>query len=209
MADDLGSMVNEIVNESRRSESAAISGFILDAITHYETERFFFNEFTGSFSLSSSQATYTSADASFIPQIMEIDTLRITVSNNYVPVLRKESAARFREYSNPLTTSQPTAYAYWGQSIIVDPAPDGGYAAEVAGVLQLPSLSASTDANAWTQRGNGKELIKQRAKSLLYSELLRDDGNATRAQAREREALQRLRDRTTSLQASGEITGCL
>lgn len=209
MADDYGSLVAEIVNESRRSMSTDIANIVLDAIAHYETERFFFNELSGSFSLSSSQATYTSADASFIPNIMEIDTLRITVDSNYVPVLRKGSAAQFREYSNPNTFAQPTAYAYWGHSIIVDPAPDGGYAAEVHGVLQLASLSVSTDTNAWVQRGNGKELIKQRAKSILYSEYLRDDANATRAAAREREALQRLRDRTTSLQASGEVTPCL
>jgi hypothetical protein len=209
MPDDFGTMVADIVNETRRSMSAEISNCILDAIDHYQTERFFFNEFSGSFSLSSSQSAYTSADASFIPHIMEIDTLRITVDSNYVPVLRKGSAAQFREYSNPNTFSQPTAYAYWGQSIIVDPAPDGGYAAEVHGVLQLASLSASTDANAWTQRGNGRELIKQRAKSILYSEYLRDDQNATRAAAREREALQRLRDRTNSVQASGEVTPCL
>lgn len=209
MADDFGSLVAEIVDETRRSMSTQIANCILDAITHYETERLFFNQFSGTFSLSSSQSAYTSADASFIPNIMEIDTLRITVDSNYVPVLRKGSAAQFREYSNPNTFSQPTAYAYWGQSIIVDPAPDGGYAAEVHGVLQLPRLSLSTDSNAWTQRGNGKELVKQRAKSIIYSEYLRDDQNATRAAAREREALQRLRDRTNSVQASGEITPCL
>ena len=121
MADTLGDLVSEIVDETRRSMSSQISNCILDAIAHYETERFWFNEFSGSFSLSSSQATYTSADASFIPNVMEIDTLRITVDSNYVPVLRKGSAAQFREYSNPNTFAQPTAYAYWGQSIIVVP----------------------------------------------------------------------------------------
>ena len=209
MADTYGELISEIVDETRRSMSTQIANCVLDAIAHYQTERFWFNEFSQTFSLSSSQAAYTSVDASFIPNIMEIDTLRITVSSNYIPVLRKQSAALFREYSNPNTFSQPTAYAYWGQTIYVNPAPGAGYAAEVSGVLQLPSLSLSTDVNAWTQRGNGKELIKQRAKSVLYSEYLRDDTNATRAAAREQQALQRLRDRTNSLQASSEVVPCL
>ena len=205
MADTYGDLVNEIVNESRRSMSTEISNLVLDSIAHYETERFFFNEFSQSFSLSSSQATYTSADASFIPRIMEVDTFRITVDSNYVPVLRKETLEVFHNYDNPSIFAQPTAWAYWGQSILVDPAPDSGYAAEVSGVLQLASLSASTDANAWTQRGNGKELIKQRAKSLLYSEYLRDDANAARAAARERDAYDVLKKRTARLQGTSEI----
>lgn len=209
MADTLGDLIDEIVSETRRSMSTEISNLIRDAIAHYEPERFFFNEFSQSFSLSASQATYTSADASFIPRIMEIDTFRITVDANYVPVLRKESIEVFHNYSNPSIFAQPTAWAYWGQSIIVDPAPDGGYAAEVSGVLQLASLSVTTDANAWTQRGNGKELIKQRAKSLLYSEYLRDDANAARAATRERDAYDALKKRTSRLQATGTLTPCL
>jgi hypothetical protein len=208
MAASFGDMVTSIVNESRRSMSSDISNCILDAIAFYETERFFFNEFTQTFSLSSSQATYTSADASFIPQIMDVDTFRITVDSNYRPVLRKQQAEAFRHYDTT-TFSQPTAWAYWSQSIIVDPAPDGGYAAEVAGVMRLTSLSASTDSNAWVERGNGYELIKRRAMALLYSTFLRDDANAQRNSQLEAQALDRLRARTTQLHQTGTIEPCL
>jgi hypothetical protein len=40
---------------------------------------------------------------------------------------------------------------------------------------------------------------------LLYSEYLRDDINATRAAARENQALQKLNLRTSKLLATGEI----
>jgi hypothetical protein len=44
---------------------------------------------------------------------------------------------------------------------------------------------------------------------LLYSEYLRDDLNATRAQARETQAFQKLNLRTAKLLATGEIEPCL
>lgn len=209
MADTFGELVTEIVDESRRSMSSQIATCILDAIAHYEPERFWFNESTNTFSLSSSQAVYTSADASFIPRIMQIDNFKIRVGSNDIPVLRKHHWTEFDQYNSPDVFSQPTAWGYWGQSIRVDPAADGGYLATVTGVLQLPSLSLSTDTNAWTQRGNGKELIKRRAMALLYATYLRDDANALRCTALEQQTFERLMQRSERLHATNEITPCL
>jgi hypothetical protein len=205
MADDFGSMVTEIVDETRRSMSTTIEGLILDAIAHYETERLWFNLTNDTtFSLSSSQATYTSADSSMIPRFMDIDRFEVTIDTNYTPMIDKKSYNWIRDYNDTNANSEPRYWTYWGQAFHVN-LPDGGYTARVSGIVRLTSLSASTDSNAWVQRGNGKELIKQRAKSLLYSEYLRDDLNATRAQARETQALQKLNLRTSKLLATGEI----
>jgi hypothetical protein len=211
MADTYGDIVNEIVDESRRSMSSTIERLVLDSITHYETQRFFFNQLRDqTFSLSSSQEYYTSADNSMIPRILELDKLTLTVSSNYKPTMDHWSWNRIEDINAEATsTGQPFAYAYWGQSIRFYPVPNTGYEARLSGLLQLPSLSASTDTNAWTQRGNGKELIKQHAKSLLYSEYLRDDTNAARAATREAQALDRLVARTTQLHATGDIEPCL
>lgn len=210
MPDDYGTIVNEIVDETRRSMSTTIERLILDAIDHYATERFFFNQLRDqTFSLSTSQEYYTSADNSMIPRILELDKLTMTVSSNDKRTLEKWSWNFIEDINAEATTGQPFAYAYWGQQIRFYPTPNTGYEVRLAGLLQLPSLSASTDANAWTQRGNGKELIKQRAKSLLYSEYLRDDTNAARAAAREAQALDRLHARTTQLHATGDVTPCL
>jgi hypothetical protein len=210
MTDTFGDLVNSIANASRRfSMSSEIINCIYSAIEEYEPRRFWFNETTDTtFSLSSSQAVYTSADNSMIPRFMEIDRFEVTISSNDKQGLTKRAYTWIAEYNETNSNSQPYYFAYYGQSLHVN-LPDGGYQATVSGLVQLASLSASTDSNAWTQRGNGKELIKQNALARLYSEYLRDDANATRAQAREMRALTRLESRTTSLQASGEIAPCL
>jgi hypothetical protein len=211
MPDTYGDIVTEIVDESRRSMSSTIERLVLDAITFYEPERFYFNLLRDqTFSLSSSQEYYTSADNSMIPRILELDKLTLTVSSNYKPTLDKWSWNYIEDINAEATsTGQPFAYAWWGETIRFYPVPNTGYEARLSGLLQLPSLSASTDSNAWTQRGKGKELIKQHAKSLLYSEYLRDDTNAARASAREAQALDRARARTTQLLGTGDITPCL
>lgn len=206
MADDLGSLVSEIMGETRRSMSVEITNLVLDSIAHYETERFWFNETRDTtFSLSTSQQIYTSADHSMIPRFMEVDRFEVTISANDKRGLDKKSYQWIQDYNDTNASSQPVAYAYWGQSFHVN-IPDGGYAVRVSGIVQLPTLSATADSNAWTQRGNGKELIKQRAKSLLYSEYLRDDANAARAAVRERDAYDVLKKRTSRMQGTGEIT---
>lgn len=207
--DTFGDLVADVVNETRRSMSDVIANLVLDSIAYYSGERFPFNEFTGSFSVSSSQDTYTSVDASFIPQIADIDAVRLTVSTADKPTLRKLNWTQLEELNYPSSTGQPYAYAYWGQSMRFYPIPNGGYEVRVSGVLNETSLSLSTDSNSWTTRGEGKELVKQRTKSLLYSEYLRDDANAGRAAGREQQELERLKKRLNRPQGTSTIVPSL
>jgi hypothetical protein len=207
MADDLGTMVREIMNEVRISDSVNITTCVFDAIDHYATERFFFNQFRDqTFSLSSSQEYYTSADNSMIPRVMELDKLTMTVSSNDKRTLEKWSWNYIEDINAEATSGEPFAYAYWGQQIRFYPTPNSGYEVRMAGVFQAPTLSVSTDSNCWTIRSQGKELIKQRAKSIYYSEFRRDDVLAGRAEKREAQALDRLRARTTQLHQTGDVT---
>jgi hypothetical protein len=208
--DTYGDLVNEVLNETRRaSMSDVVSNLILDSIAYYAPERLWFNLTNDTtFSLSSSQATYTSADSSMIPRFREIDRFEVTVATNDKRALDKKSYNWIADYNETNANSQPYYYTYWGEALHVN-LPDGGYEARLSGVVDLPSLSVSTDSNAWTQRGKGKDLIKHRTKSLLYSEYLRDDLNATRADAREKQELTALKLRTSRLLGTGEITPCL
>jgi hypothetical protein len=205
MADSFGDLVAEVVNESRRSMSDVISNLILDAIAYYECERFFFNETTQTFSVSSSQDTYTSVDASFIPHIQEFDSLRLTVSANDKPTLVKWTWGQMEDMNYPQSFGEPYAYSYWGQSIRFYPVPDGGYEIRFSGVVSDASLSLSTDVNNWTQRGKGKDLIKWRAESMLYAHYLRDDVNAGRCIAREQQEFDKLKKKTNRAQGTSEI----
>ncbi len=205
MADTFGDLTAEIVNETRRSMSDVISNLVLDAIAFYAPERFWFNLTDDTtFSLSSSQATYTSADSSMIPRFREIDRFEVTISTNDKQALDKKSYNWIKDYNQTNANSQPNYWAYWGETLHVN-LPDGGYEARLSGLVDLASLSVSTDVNAWTQRGKGKDLIKHHAKGLLYSEYLRDDVNAGRAIARAGQELTALKLRTSRLLGTGEI----
>jgi hypothetical protein len=204
--DTYGDLVNEVLNETRRvSMSDVVSNLILDSIAYYECERFFFNEFTETFSVSSSQDTYTSTDASFIPRIMEFDTMRLTVSSNDKPTLNKWTWQQMEDLNYGNSTGQPFAYAYWGQQIRFYPVPDDGYEIRFSGVVTDTSLSLSTDVNNWTQRGKGKDLVKWRTEMLLYAMYLRDDANAGRAAGLERMEFDKLKKRGNRSQGTGEI----
>ncbi len=203
--DTYGDLVAEVVNETRRSMSDVISNLVLDAIAYYEPERFWFNQTTQSFSISASQDTYTSVDASFITRIQEFDTLRLTVSSADKPTLEKWTWGMMEDLNYPTSYGEPYAYAYWGQSIRFYPVPDGGYEIRFSGVVADTSLSLSTDVNNWTQRGKGKDLIKWRAESMLYAHYLRDDVNAGRCIARENQELDKLKKKTGRVQSTGTI----
>jgi hypothetical protein len=210
MSSTFGEMVSSILNETRRiSMSDDVSNCILDAISNYETERFWFNETRDTtFSLSTSQAVYTSADHSMIPRLMQIDRFEVTRSANDKFKLRPKTYEYVQEWNESNSSAEPFAYSYWGQALHLTQ-PNNGYEVRISGIVQLASLSASTDSNAWVERGNGYELIKRRAMALLYATYLRDDANAQRNEKLEIQALDRLRARTTQLQASGEIEPCL
>ena len=209
MADTLGDLVSEVVNETRRSMSDVITNLVFDSIAYYAPERFWFNLTDDTtFSLSSSQATYTSLDSSMIPRMREIDRFEVTISTNDKQALDKKSYNFIKDYNETNSNGRPYYFAYWGEALHVN-LPDGGYEARLSGLVDLPSMSVSTDANAWTQRGKGKDLIKNRTKSLLYSEYLRDDDNAGRAAGREQQELTALKLRTSRLLGTSEIEPCL
>jgi hypothetical protein len=87
------------------------------------------------------------------------------------------------------------------------PVPDAVYTLRLSGLFKLPALSADDDQNAWTN--DAEDLIRYRAKSIFYSQYLRDDANAARAAALEGSARERLAASTARRLAGGEIRPAL
>jgi len=78
-----GTMQDRIAREIGRSDlTTQIRDAIQTAIRYYERKRFYFNEFQASFSASSSQEYYDSADLSQIPNLVEIDSLTVDVNTS-------------------------------------------------------------------------------------------------------------------------------
>lgn len=198
-------MITRIGDESLRTDMTnQIKLCIQDAIAHYEGERFWFNQFRDrTFVTVAGQEFYGAADQFDIPNILEFDAVTLSVGFTRRP-LAKAGYVELEEWNaDAATRGQPTHYAYWGQQIRLYPVPDGIYSIRLSGLFKLPLLAGDADQNAWTK--DAEDLIRYRAKSVLYSQYLRDDANAARAAALEARAHERLSATTARRLASGEV----
>lgn len=194
-------MLDRIADETRYTGSTERTIFGLcvnDAIAHYEVERFWWNEARAlTFNTVANQRNYTSADAADIPQILLFDAVTLTRSASDLYTLDKADWLSFEEINaDGATTGAPYRYAYFSESIWLDPVPDAAYAVRVAGVFKLAALTADGQSNAWTTLGAGEELIRNRAKALFYINYTRDDENGSRCLQQAEAAYLRLKNST-------------
>jgi hypothetical protein len=197
-------MITRIGDESLRADMVnQIKLCIQDAIAHYEVERFWFNQFRDrTFATVAGQEFYGQADQGDIPNILEFDAVTLTVGSARWPLI-KAGYVQIEDWNADAARGQPTHYAYWGQQVRLYPVPDNIYQVRVSGLFKLPTLTADGDESAWTD--DAEELIRHRAKSILYSQYLRDDANAARAAALETAAHERLSTTTARRLAAGDI----
>lgn len=198
-------MINRIGDESLRSDMAnQIKLCIQDAIGHYEVERFWFNQFRDrTFATAAGQEFYGEADQVDIPQVLEFDGATLTVGSTRWPLVKTGYVEIEDWNADASARGQPTHYAYWGRQIRLYPVPDNAYQIRLSGLFKLPALVADTDSNAWTE--DAEELIRHRAKAILYSQYLRDDANAGRATALEMAAFERISSTAARRLATGGI----
>lgn len=198
-------MISRVADESLRADMGdQIKLCIQEAIGHYEVERFWFNQFRDRvFATVPGQEFYGQADLADIPHVLEFDAVTLTVGTMRWPLAKTGYVEIENWNADASSRGQPTHYAYWGQQIRLYPVPDSPYQIRLSGLFKLPALVADGDQNAWTQ--DAEDLIRHRAKSILYSQYLRDDANAARAAAMEAAAHERLATTTARRLAAGEI----
>ncbi|NJO35726.1 MAG: hypothetical protein HC869_24255 [Rhodospirillales bacterium] len=198
-------MINRIGDESLRSDMAnQIKLCIQDAIGHYEVERFWFNQFRDrTFATAAGQEFYGEVDQSDIPHVLEFDAVTSDCRVYALAALEGRLRAARGLERRRFRARQPTHYAYWGSQIRLYPVPDAAYQIRLSGLFKLPTLVADGDVNAWTE--DAEEVVRHRAKAILYSQYLRDDANAARATALEMMALERLSTTTARRLSSGGI----
>lgn len=198
-------LINRIADESLRPDmSGQIKLCVQEAIAHHEVERYWFNQFRDrTFDTVPGREFYDGTDLSDIPDLLELDAVTITNGGARM-ILSSSSYGEIEAISVAVgTRGQPTRYAFWGQMLRLYPVPDAVYAVRLSGLFKLPALAADGDQNAWTNEA--EDLIRHRAKSILYSQYLRDDANAARAAALEGAARDRLATSTARRLAGGEI----
>jgi len=198
-------LINRIADESLRPDMASqIRLCIQEAIAHHEVERYWFNQFRDrTFGTVAGREFYDGTDLSDIPDVLELDTVTIGNGGARLVLARSSYAELEAINADGGARGQPTRYSYWGRMLRLYPIPDAVYAVRLSGLFKLPILSADGDQNAWTS--DAEDLIRYRAKSIFYSQYLRDDANAARAAALEGAAQERLAASTARRLAGGEI----
>ncbi len=220
MANDFVACQNRIADELARSDlTSQIKLAITTAVSFYQRERFYFNEArTATFATVLNQEFYTAADLAGIPNLIDIDTLRIAISSSYRYTLNKLTWQEIEDMSiSSSMVGQPISWAYYNQAIRLYPIPNTAYTITVNAVSRLTPdpLTNDSDTNAWMT--DGEELIRQRAKADLFCNVIRDPDAQAEARsfigagqnflsALEKNAYTALRGETTQRLSSGHVT---
>lgn len=190
----------------RTDLSSQIGDAITDAIEHYKTTRFYFNETRSStFATVAAQSRYTVADDADIPLWFDLDTVFISNGSRefelepYDPVQMEYLLGQTSPGSG-----QPYAFAYYDSGFWLYSVPDGIYTVRPMGAIEkaAPATDGETG-NVWMTEAF--ELIRCRAKAYLAGHVISDDALAMKMTLAEKSALERLQRKTSNRLSSGRI----
>jgi len=201
MAGTLADMKDRITDELDRDDlSDQVENAIRDAIALYQPTRFYFNE-TGAegsnFVTQAGKVTYGATDDPDIPFFYDIDEIFVTISNNNYRV-RRIDPSFWRIQQLPTMRGQPYQYMWANQTISLFPTPNTAYAMTITGHYKIAAPASDTEPNNhWMTDAEG--LIRNCAKRLLFTDLVRNYEAAEVAGAREREHLDQLKRVTSGM----------
>lgn len=185
-----------------------IGNEINSAIAFYQEERFFFAENrTRTFSTVIGQAAYSSADDADIPLMRKIDVVFCTDVGGRQWVLDPDTAPALQALIGDAGALQgePSSYARFDDGFLIYPIPRAVYTILPMGHMEVaaPATDNETD-NPWMTKAF--ELIRCRAKAMLYTHVLRDQVQAQLMSAAEDAAREALRRATSTKSDAGRVT---
>lgn len=198
----LAIMKARIADELMRDDlTSNIASAISDAIKHYQTKRFYFNEKdTITFSTVAAQNEYTSSDNSLIPYLYKIDWMTV----NGDTFLGRITNQDWRDLTGTTSSGEPCNYAYYNQKIRLYPTPTAVQTIRLSAHYKLSEPASDGEAdNAWMVEA--EELIRHRAKALLWRDVLYDVEKAAVCAAAEQDAFTRLGGTSNSMTGTGVL----
>ncbi len=196
-------MRSRIADDMLRTDiDTQINKAINRAIVHYEKERFWFQETTGTLATVSGTQSYGTADG--LPSdIKEIDAAKITIAATNKYVLTPRNYRWILDIDTGAFQSQPYDWAWYRSKVFLHPIPNGVWTITLSYQKSYTTLSADADTNDWTVYA--EDLIEARASWWLYSRVIKDQDLAGTAKAEETDALSALREKTRKLVSTGNI----
>lgn len=195
-----------IANDLARPDlTNEIASAIEDAIAHYASTRFYFNETrTSTFSTVAAQSLYTSADSADIPLMFEFDDVQITVTGN-VYSLDRDDATVLEQLigSTGAARGDPLSWAWADQGMLLYPVPNAIRTIRLIGGIKKAAPTDDTAGNVWMVEGF--ELIRSHAKLLLAAHTIRDAALAQVMSDAALGARTRLERETSSKRATGRL----
>lgn len=195
-------LVDRIILDTARGDTSytdTVKLHILDAIEHYSTRRFWFNEGSFTVTTSASAASYA------VPtDNLEIDTAIVTVGGRKMPLVRK-TFSEIENLDSGQVFADPFYFTQFAEQIRFYPVPDKTYTVSLTGMKYIPTLSNTSDSNSWTTVA--QELIRARTEKTLYGFRYKDIEAAQIMQVAEDNALERLDAQTVKHQSTGKTKG--
>lgn len=175
-----------------------IQNAILDAIKDYEATNFWFNSIREdqNYSFTVGQEFYSPDDIPFLATSPHISILSVLAFNNRWPLNPRTPQWIEEQSVQPTWRALPTDWCMTGDTLRIYPIPDQSYPLIFTGTMRWPTLSASQDANPWTD--DAERLVRYRAKAILFRHILRDDASAAIMDAEEARELRLLKRETTT-----------
>jgi len=200
----LAQMRSRIADDLNRSDlSSQIDKAINRAIRHYyNSQRFWFNETTGTFVTIANQESYGTVDS--VPSdILSMNYMRLTISSTNKPEIPKKTYQEIQMMNSGASIGQPIYYAWYQNKIWFYPLPDQVYTVTVSYQKSYAVLSADSDTNDFTVEA--EDLIESRASWWINKRVLKNDKDAALSKIEEQEALGALQKRTCDIVSTGQI----
>ena len=200
-------MLARIQTDIKRTDiDTSIKKAINRAVQHYSKERFFFNEAKTTFATIANTETYAYGSGTIPSDIWAIDRMTITRTSTDIYPLPQVSFEDLRYMSTTGTSSPnlPDVWALWNKTFYFYPIPNAVYTMTLYYQPAYADLSATSDTNVFLSYG--EDLIESRARAWLYARLLEDPTQAQVAKVEEQEALQALRERSSSVISTGRLS---
>lgn len=186
------------------NDNTRIENSINDAITHYQSHRFYFNENqVVTFNTVVGQDFYSFGDGGDITtDLYRIDLAEVTDGGQDYSLTSKPYTDLLKWQDSSSTNNRPYCYAYVNQGLLLYNKPDAAYAVTLSGHIKLAAPSGDNE-NDWTNEAF--ELLRCQAKMYFAAHFLEDANLALSMAPMAASALKALNDATTARVTSGAI----
>lgn len=192
---------------ARQDLTSQIAAAITQAITYYKEERLFWTDTrTENFDTVAAQANYDEDDETTIPMFIKIDAIFLADSDGirYGPLTRIDQKVMERLQDSSASSGRPDAWSWFNDTIWFHPIPDAVYTVRPIGQIEVAApASDNLTGNKWMTKGF--ELIRCRAKMLLFAHTIKDVEQAMVMRAAAGDELDVLRRDSSKRTATGEI----